>query len=172
MEGDLMKLILSFTILLLVCLGTISQNHAQGEADFEETGLKHFGNAYFKAIRQKDQVQRQVEFSRAENAFKKAIESDPARVKPYLYLGRTYFVQKKYSAAADVYRQALTRAPQNNQIRLQLASALEKAGDYEGAIVALEDIRAGETDTRTIELLNHFINEMKLRAATLNQDNQ
>ena len=73
----------------------MSYLQAQSEEDFEQTGLKHFDNAYFKAIPQKDKARATAEFAHAEKAFKKAIEKRPDNVKPYLHLGRTYFVQKE-----------------------------------------------------------------------------
>jgi len=39
---------------------------AQSEEDFEQTGLKHFDNAYFKAIPQKDKARATAEFAHAE----------------------------------------------------------------------------------------------------------
>ena len=158
-----MRKIWFIIILFLAYQGSMSYLQAQSEEDFEQTGLKHFDNAYFKAIPQKDKARATAEFSHAEKAFKKAIEKRPDNVKPYLYLGRTYFVQKKYHKAAEVYRQASGIAPQNKKIMLQLASALEKAGQYEAAIITLERMKVGETDFRAIRILDEFIRKMKTR---------
>jgi tetratricopeptide (TPR) repeat protein len=111
-----------------------------------------------------------VEFTLAEKAFQKAIEKYPQRVKAYLHLGRTYYVQKKYAAAAETYRSALVIAPQQKEIYLRLASALEKAGDYRGAINALEELRAQETDDRAIRIIDDFIGKMEKRAARTDPD--
>ena len=154
--------------MILTYLGGLPHLHAQSEEDFEETGMKHFENAYFKAIPQKDKARAEVEFARAERAFKKAIDRNPQRVKPYLHLGRNYFVQKKYHKAAEAYRQAATVAPQSKRIKLQLASALEKAGEYEASIITLENLRMEETDARAIQILDEFIRKMKMRAEGAN----
>ncbi len=159
-----MKKIWFITILFLAYFGLTPDIQAQSKEDFEKIGLKHFENAYFKAIPQKNKDRAQAEFAQAETAFKKAIEKRPDNIKPYLYLGRTYFVQKRYHKAAEVYRQASSLAPQDNKIMLQLASALEKAGEYEAAIITLERMKEGETDSRAIGILDEFIRKMRTRA--------
>jgi len=165
-----MKKILFKTILFLTFTGLLSQALAQGEEDFEKAGRQHFDNAYFKAIPQKNKTMADVEFTLAEKAFQKAIEKNPQRVKAYLYLGRTYSAQKKYAAAAGIYRSALVIAPQQKKIYLRLASALEKAGDYQGAINALEELRAQETDDSAIRIIDDFIGKMEKRAARTDSD--
>jgi tetratricopeptide (TPR) repeat protein len=160
-----MKRILFKTILFLAFTGLLSQALAQSEDDFEKTGLKHFNKAYFKATPQKNRAMADQEFALAEKAFQKAIEKKPQRVKAYLHLGRTYSAQKKYSAAAETYRSALVIAPQQKKIYLRLASALEKDGDYQGAINALEALRSQETDERAIRIIDDFIGKMEKRAA-------
>ena len=72
------------------------------------------------------------EYRLAEQSFQEAIRSQPDWVEPYLHLGRTYFVQKKYRQAAEVYQKALTIAPQRKEIYLQLASALENGRGLSG----------------------------------------
>jgi cytochrome c-type biogenesis protein CcmH/NrfG len=169
--GDSMKKILFKTILFLTFTGLLSQALAQGEEDFEKAGRQHFDNAYFKAIPHKNKTMADVEFTLAEKAFQKAIEKKPQQVKAYLYLGRTYSAQKKYAAAAETYRSALMIAPQQKKIYLRLASALEKAGDSQGAINALEELRALESDDRAIRIIDDFIGKMEKRAARTDPDN-
>ena len=164
-----MKKILFKTILFLAFTGLLSQAPAQSEEDFEKAGLKHFDKAYFKAVPQKNRAMADQEFALAEKAFQKAIEKNPQRVKAYFHLGRTYSAQKKYAAAAGIYRSALVIAPQQKKIYLRLASALEKDGDYRGAINALEELRALESDERAIRIIDDFIGKMEKRAA---QDKQ
>ena len=138
---------------------------AQSEEDFEKDGLKHYDKAYFTAIPQKNRAMADEEFALAEKAFHKAIEKRPRRINAYLHLGRTYSAQKKYAAAAETYRSALMIAPQQKKIYLRLASALEKDGDYRGAINALEKLRSLESDDRAIRIIDDFIGQMEKRAA-------
>jgi len=158
------------TILLLVIAGLLSYTSAQSEDDFEKAGLKHFDSAYFKAVPQKNKARADAEFALAEKAFQKAIEKKPQRFEAYLHLGRTYHVQKKYAAAAGIYRSALVIAPEQKKIYLRLASALEKAGDYQGAVNALEKLRALESDDRVIRIIDDFIGQMGERAARTDPD--
>jgi cytochrome c-type biogenesis protein CcmH/NrfG len=164
-----MRKILFLTILFLAFTGLFSHARAQNE-DFEKIGRKHFDKAYFKAIPQKNRAMADEEFALAEKAFQKAIEKKPQRVKAYLHLGRTYSAQKKYSAAAETYRSALVIAPQQKKIYLRLASALEKDGDYRGAINALEELRALESDDRAIRIIDDFIGKIEKRAARPDPD--
>jgi cytochrome c-type biogenesis protein CcmH/NrfG len=160
-----MRKILFLTILFLTFTGLFSHAKAQSEEDSEKKGLKHFDRAFFKAIPQKNKAGADAEFALAEIAFQKAIEKNPHRVSAYLHLGRTYSAQKKYAAAAETYRSALVIAPQQKKIYLPLASALEKDGDYRGAINALKELRALESDDRAIRIIDDFIGEMEKRAA-------
>ena len=160
-----MRKILFLTILFLAFTGLFSQARAQSEEDLEKKGLKHFNSAFFKAIPHKNKAAAQAEFALAETAFQKAIAKNPNRINTYLHLGRTYSAQKKYAAAAETYRSALVIAPQQKEIYLRLASALEKNGDYRGAINALEDLRALESDDRTIRVIDDFIGKLEKRAA-------
>ena len=80
-------------------------------------------------------------------------------------MGRTYHRQKKYAAAAGIYRSALIIAPQQKKIYLRLASALEKDRDYRGAVNALEELRALESDDRAIRIIDEFIGQIEKRAA-------
>lgn len=163
-----MRIISLIAMFFLAYFGSASHLQAQSEEDFAKIGLKHFQNAHFKAIPQENKARAKAEFAHAETAFKKAIEKRPDDIKPYLHLGRTYFVQKRYHEAAEVYRRASGIAPQNKKIMLQLASALEKAGEYEGAIITLERMKEGEIDSRAIRILDEFILKMKTRVAEAN----
>jgi tetratricopeptide (TPR) repeat protein len=164
-----MKKISFAAILILASTVLFSYALAQSE-EFEKIGRKHFDNAFFKAVPQKNKARAVAEFALAEKAFQKAIQKKPHRVDAYLHLGRTYHVQKKYVAAARIYRSALVIAPQKEKVYLRLASALEKAGDYRGAISTLEKLRAQVTDERAIRVLDGFIGKMEERAARTDPD--
>jgi len=55
-------------------------------------------------------------------------------------------------------------APQRKEIYLQLASALEKAGDYRGAVKVLQTLRTQETEERSIAKLDEIIKRLQARA--------
>ena len=146
---------------LLFGFGLIDSLCAQTAEEFEQQGLNHFRRAFYEAVPQKDNTRAQAEYGRAEKAFQEAIREKPDRVEPYLHLGRTYFVQKKYRQAAEAYREAIRLAPERKTAYLQLASALEMNGDYAGAVQALKQLRARETDERAIQILDRFIGELQ-----------
>ena len=167
-----MKKIVLITFVLLACPGVLLQTKAQTAEEFEKTGLKHLDEAYFKALPQKNHQRANTEFALAEGAFKKAIELKPSSVDPYLNLGRTYHLQKKYRLAAETYRKALDLAPHDKKIYLKLASAHEMAGDYESAVKTLQDLRTQETDPRAIRILDDFIYKIEMRADDTMPENQ
>ena len=159
-------------LLLLACPVLLLQAHAQTAEDFEIMGLKHLKDAYFKALPQKNNRRASTEFALAEKAFKTAIAIKPSSVDPYLHLGRTYHLQKKYHQAAEMYRLALDLAPDEKKIYLKLASAQEMAGDYEAAVRTLQELRAQETDPRAVRILDGFIHKIQIRAENAEQQNQ
>ncbi len=158
------KVVLLFLLSFSAVAAAGSFSQAQTIEELESAGLKHYKNAHFKAIPEKNRAMADKEFARAEKAFQKAIKKRPKRLKAYLHLGRTYSAQKKYTAAARTYRSALVIAPRHKRLYLRLASVLEKKGDYRGAINALETLRAMETDERAIRIIDDFISKMEKRA--------
>jgi cytochrome c-type biogenesis protein CcmH/NrfG len=134
------------------------------DSELNQSGLNHFNKAFREATPRGEHSKAATEYSLAEKAFQEAIRSNPGWVEPYLHLGRTYFVQQKYRQAAEVYQKALTIAPQRKEVYLQWASALEMAGDYQGAIKVLQTLRAQETDERAIGILDGFIKRLQARA--------
>ena len=119
---------------------------AQMANELNRAGLDHFSKGFYEATPHGESAKAAEEYRLAEQSFQEAIRSQPDWVEPYLHLGRTYFVQQKYRQAAELYQKALTLAPQRKEIYTQLASALEKAGDYQGAVKALQTLRAQETN--------------------------
>jgi cytochrome c-type biogenesis protein CcmH/NrfG len=137
---------------------------AQMANEQNQAGLDHFNKAFYEAIPRQERAKAAEEYSLAEQSFQEAIRSNPDWVDPYLHLGRTYLVQKKYRQAAQVYQKALTIAPQRKEVYLRWASALEKAGDYLGAVKVLQTLRTQETDEHAIAKLDEFIRQLQARA--------
>ncbi len=160
-----MKRLLTPLLILLGLLLGMSLAGAQTAEDLHKSGLDHFGKAFYQAAPRNEPGKAGAEYRLAEEAFQEAIRSKPDWVEPRLHLGRTYFVQKKYRLAAEVYRKALALAPQRKEIYVKLASALEMAGDYEGAVKVLQELRAQEVDPRSIGVLDDFIQRLTQRAA-------
>jgi cytochrome c-type biogenesis protein CcmH/NrfG len=155
--------------LLLATAGPIA---AQRANELNQAGLDHFGKAFYEATPRREHAKAADEYRGAEQSFQAAIRSQPDWVEPYLHLGRTYFVQQKYSQAAEVYQKALTLAPQRKEIYLQLASALEMAGDYQGAVKVLQTLRTQETDERALAMLDKLIQQLQSRSQASPTDRQ
>ena len=159
-----MKLLLIYVIVCNLLLATAGPVAAQMANDLNQAGLDHFSKGFYEATPRNERSKAAEEYSLAEQSFQEAIRSQPDWVEPYLHLGRTYFVQKRYRQAAEVYQKALTIAPQQKEIYTQWASALEMAGDYQGAAKVLQTLRAQETNERAIAKLDEFTKRLQARA--------
>ena len=157
------KIITTICLVMFCCPGMIPSSVAQTAEELERDGLAHFQKAYFEAIPGKDRTKADAEYVLAENAFQEAIRRKPGRVDPYLHLGRTCFVQKKYLKAVNAYEKALNVAPERKETYLQLASALDMAGDYQGAAEVLKELREQEKDEHSLRVLDELINRFEKR---------
>ena len=160
----MIRRLILLVILLLSFPATGKDLQAQTAEEFESRGLYHFKKAYYDAVPKKNTTQGEIEYGLAEKAFRKAIQKRPDRIEAYLHLGRTYFVQKKYSQAVETYRTALKVDPRKKQVYLKLASAQEMGGDYAGAIDSLMRLRSQETDERALQILDGFIQKLETKA--------
>jgi len=145
---------------------------AQTAEELGQAGLDHFSKAFYEATPRGERAKAAEEYSLAEKSFQEAIRNKPDWVEPYLHLARTYFVQKKYRQAAELYQKALTIAPQQKDIYIRWASALEKAGDYQGAVKVLQTLRAQETDERALAKLDELIKGLQARAQAAPTDKE
>lgn len=159
-----MKLILIFIIIFDLLLATAGPVWAQMASELNQAGLDHFSKGFYEATPRGERNKAAEEYRLAEQSFQEAIRSNPDWVEPYLHLGRTYFVQKKYQQAAELYQKALTIDPQRKEIYIRWASALEKAGDYQGAVQVLQTLRSQETNEQALAKLDELIKKMQARA--------
>jgi cytochrome c-type biogenesis protein CcmH/NrfG len=160
----MMRGVILLVILLLAFSAAGKDLQAQTAQEFESRGLSHFKKAYYDAVPKKNTTLGEIEYGLAEKAFRQAIQKRPDRIEAYLYLGRTYFVQKKYAQAVETYRAALKVDPQKKQVYLKMASAQEMGGDYAGAIDSLMRLRDQETDERVLKILDEFIQKLETKA--------
>jgi cytochrome c-type biogenesis protein CcmH/NrfG len=158
------KLLLTYMLVGGLLLAAAGPAAAQTANELNQAGQDHFNKAFYEATPRQEHAKATDEYGLAEKSFQAAIRSQPDWVEPYLHLGRTYFVQQKYRQAAELYQKALTLAPQRKEAYLQWASALEMAGDYQGAVKVLQTLRAQETDARALAMLDKFIKRLQARA--------
>ena len=159
-----MKLLIVYLIVVNLLLAMTGPVAAQMANELNQAGLDHFSKGFYEAAPRGEGARAAEEYRLAEQSFQEAIRRQPDWVEPYLHLGRTYFVQQKYRQAAELYQKALTLAPQQKEVSTQLASALEMAGDYPGAIQVLQTLRAQETNEHAIAKLDKFIKRLQARA--------
>jgi cytochrome c-type biogenesis protein CcmH/NrfG len=158
-----MKKLLILATVLFGFLPALSFAGGPTAQELDRIGLEHFKKAFYEATPRREHEKAASEYRRAEQAFQEAIKLQPDWVEPYLHLGRTYFVQKKYAVAAEMYRKAQALAPQRKEISLQLASALEMGGDYRGAVQVLQELRTREDDPRALAMLDDLIQRLEQR---------
>ncbi len=164
-------------LLICIIIGTLLVEMAgpvaaQRAEELNQSGSDHFSQAFYEATPRGEHARAAEEYRLAEQSYQAAIGSKPDWVEPYLHLGRTYFVQQKYSQAAVVYQKALTVAPERKETYLQLASSLEMAGDYQGAVKVLQALRARETDARALAMVDDLIKRLQARAQASPDDKQ
>jgi tetratricopeptide (TPR) repeat protein len=80
----------------------------------------------------------------AEEAYKSVIEKDPRNPTGYAALGELYLATGDAKSAEEILQEGLKQQPQNNALRLQLAMALQRAQDYDGAISEYETLFAAD----------------------------
>lgn len=73
------------------------------------------------------------EFSKAEEAYLKAINKDPKNMDGYYGLGGIYNYQKKYDQAAEAFKEVLRMDPTNFNAHYSLGYSYELMGDKKGA---------------------------------------
>ena len=135
------KLLLICMVVCNLLLVTAGPAAAQMANELNQTGLDHFSKGFYEAAPRGERAKAADEYRLAEQSFQEAIRRQPDWVDPYLHLARIYFVQQKYLQAAELYQKALALAPQRKEIYLRWASALEKSGDYQGAVKVLQTLR-------------------------------
>lgn len=75
------------------------------------------------------------------------LAQDPADARLYMLQGSLLMAKRQYPEAADAFRSAIKLAPREAQGYTDLASALYLMSDYEGTVMALENVAALGKDT-------------------------
>jgi len=157
-----MKKNIFITVVMVFSLVVIAANSAAWTAaELDRSGLEHFRLAFYEMTPQQDAAGALQEYQLAEQDFLAAIRLAPDWIEPYLHMGRTCFVQKKYQMAADFYQQALKIAPERQEVSLQLASALQMAGDFRQAITILTELQFKERNEKSLRILADFIQRLE-----------
>jgi predicted Zn-dependent protease len=96
-----------------------------------------------------------VAFSRgdlqaAESRFKEVLKQAPEHAQAIYYLGQACLGLEKIDQAVELFRKVIRLKPANHAVRLDLAQALVKAGDFKTAETVLAGARVKLSDRATI----------------------
>jgi tetratricopeptide (TPR) repeat protein len=90
----------------------------------------------------------------AERAYRFVIHADPKDLRGYFGLARVFSEQRKYSAAADVYRRAVTVSPDAPEVRFNLGLVYIKLHNKENALNQVRVLQRLRSDLATVLLEN------------------
>ena len=105
------------------------------------------------------------QYKEAVQAFKQAVEMDPASEEAYLHLGNSYFEIGSYDAASDAFRHALTLNPANSTAQFFLGLSLIEQKKYADSIPYFE--KAGTLDSDFKQLSLFYIGEAQSELGNL-----
>ena len=114
------------------------------------------GNARFWILRGKA-FNESYRYKEAAQAFKKAVEMDPASEEAHLHLGNSYFEIGSYVAAAEAFRDVLKINPANSTALFYLGLSLSQQKKYAESIPYFE--KAGTLDSDFEQLSLFYIGQ-------------
>ena len=85
---------------------------------------------------------RSGQYAVAASLARRAVQSDPDAVKPYLVLGLSLDKLQDYEGAAEAYRVVASIVPQRHKTLMLLGRALQRSGDIDGAVRVFDQAQA------------------------------
>ncbi len=153
--------------LILPLLSSLPKSHGQGlagtgnSADHIRKGMEYFDTGFYELAPKRQAKEADHYYELAAGEFKKALSLDSTNVEASRRLGRVYYVQKRYSDAAELYKKVTILDPDNPDAYLDLADTYARLKNYREAIVQLEVAKTRTDDPVAIEKLNGFIDKLK-----------
>ena len=147
-------MLITMRVVPILCAGLLVQAAAgqapgQGGADAESV------------LREGTRAQEQGDLRTAIADFRRAIELKPDLVQAHANLGAALAAAGQLDAAIEEDRQALSTVPENEAIRMNLAMAYYRAGDWNHARIEFETLhRAHPADANTTILLGYVYNKL------------
>ena len=126
-----------------------------------EEGMGHFKKGYYEALPNGRKTEAAEDLERAAVAFKRAIAKRKDSVQARRHLARVYYVQKRYLAAAEQYREVSILNPSDIDTHVITALAYTKAQKYTEAIEQLKTAKAWTTDQAVIQKLDGYIKKIE-----------
>ena len=135
---------------------------AQKDAEYYvEEGMDLFKKAYYEDLPNGKRKEAADNFERAAVAFKRAIAIKKDSVQARRHLARVYYVQKRYLAAAEQYREVTILNPSDIDTHVITALAYTKAQRYAEAIEQLMTAKAWTRDKAVIQKLDGYIKKIE-----------
>ena len=100
------------------------------------------------------------EYDYAVQEYKKALKGSDRDYRPLFYLGNVYYKKKEYGKAQKYYNKALRIAPDNGDIRNNLAWVYMDMERYEDAMSEIEKASASNKSPYYLDTLAHIYDRM------------
>lgn len=155
-----------FLFLFLPAVAAGGGEETSGAAGFNSEGLSHFNRGYYEELPAGKQAAAEESFSKAREAFQKAVAVDDGFVEAHRNLGRLYAIQRKYEQAAGEYRKVVDLEPGNVDAYLPLASALDRLGRVEEALDVLKRAKSATTDPLVLKRLDGLMEQLETDGGT------
>jgi tetratricopeptide (TPR) repeat protein len=151
----------SALLLFPVCENSVSQEITQDEAYYNERGLSYFKEGFYTLLPRGMKEEASQCLEQAITAFKAAIAINDTYVDAHRNLARVYYVQRRYSEAAEEYKRVTELIPYDIDVYVKLASAYVKLKQYSEAIEQLEKAKTFTAEKIMIDRLNDFIQRLE-----------
>jgi len=152
-------------MLLLLCAvlsGAICREAGAGAADDHvRQGMEYFNKGFYTHAPKGEAAEANKNYDAAVGEFKAAIAEDGANAEAHRKLARVYFVEKKFEAAAEEYRNVAELAPADLDAYVNLALSLIELKEPASAIQALEDAKRHTYDPKALETLDSYIGKIR-----------
>lgn len=137
------------------------QGITQDEVYFNERGLSYFNEGFYNLTPKGKEAEASQAYEKAIAAFKEALAVNEAYVDAHRNLARVYYVQKRFSEAAQEYKRVTELAPYDIDVYVKLASAYARLHQYSEAIEQLEKAKTFTSEKVVVNRLNAFIKRLE-----------
>jgi len=138
-----------------------SQGTTQDEAYYNERGMSYFNEGFYNLTPKGREAEASQAYEKAITALKEAIAINENYVDAHRNLARVYYMQKRFSEAAQEYERVTALAPYDIDVYVKLASAYAKLHQYSEAIEQLEKAKTFTSENVVLNRLNDFIKRLE-----------
>lgn len=138
-----------------------AQGMTQNEVYYNERGLSYFNEGFYNLTPKGEEAEASQAYEKAIAAFKEALAINETYVDAHRNLARVYYVQKRFSEAAQEYKRVTELAPYDIDVYVKLASAYARLYQYSEAIEQLEKAKTFTSEETVVTQLNDFIKRLE-----------